>query len=303
MGDTAAGEGAMDVVDAGTIDGDGGGGGDDSSSSSDDRPTSGFSSSSSSSWMTTDGDGGTWLPALVRWAAGAAASLGAATVVGGFGLVVLGSGAASDAGAAREALHTGYPAGAACGNFTPQRTQVARDILTCNQDNWRENCLSHYAESLEYTDGPGLTHIAGKDQMALYLDNQFKFSRQFLTVTEETCAADTYIAQWSLDMDLGTGNLRGMPGISVLKFAETADRSDTVEARADEGASEERGSQGGGGAGADLNLVKYHRDYLPDGKIWENAPVVGPLVKFQRETYMGCMLSNSGCVELLGAPK
>ena len=47
----------------------------------------------------------------------------------------------------------------------------------------------------------------------------------------------------------------------------------------------------------------YHRDYLPDGKIWERAPIVGPLVKFQREAYVGCMLSPRGCAELLGAPK
>jgi len=61
--------------------------------------------------------------------------------------------------------------------------------------------LRHY--SLEYVDGPGLTHIAGKERMALYLRNQFEFSRQYLTVSEETCAADTYIGTWTLDMDLG----------------------------------------------------------------------------------------------------
>ena len=83
-----------------------------------------------------------------------------------------------------------------CGDFSAARTQVARDILTCNQDNWRENCLAHYSDSLEYTDGPGLTHIAGKDQMSRYLRNQFEFSRQYLTVAEETCAADTYVATW-----------------------------------------------------------------------------------------------------------
>ena len=84
-------------------------------------------------------------------------------------------------------------------------------------------------------------------------------------------------------MDLGTGNLRGMPGISVLKFAGDGD-----------------GDGDGDGGG---NVVRYHRDYLPDGKIWENAPIVGPLVKFQRETYVGCMLSPGGCADLLGAPK
>jgi hypothetical protein len=52
-----------------------------------------------------------------------------------------------------------------------------------------------------------------------------------------------------------------------------------------------------------VELVRYHRDYLPDGKIWEQAPVVGPLVKFQRETYVGCMMSPRGCADLLGAPK
>jgi len=41
--------------------------------------------------------------------------------------------------------------------------------------------------------------------MALYLRNQFEFSRQYLTVSEETCAADTYIGTWTLDMDLGRG--------------------------------------------------------------------------------------------------
>jgi len=51
--------------------------------------------------------------------------------------------------------------------------------------------------------------------------------------------------------------------------------------------SEQTVSSGAGGEGEDPNLVRYHRDYLPDGNIWENAPIVGPLVKFQRETYMG----------------
>ena len=61
------------------------------------------------------------------------------------------------------------------------------------------------------------------------------------------------------------------------------------------------GRDGDGDGGG--NVVRYHRDYLPDGKIWENAPIVGPLVKFQRETYVGCMLSPGGCADLLGAPK
>ena len=176
------------------------------------------------------------------------------------------------------------PAGVTCGDFSARRTQVARDILTCNQDNWRENCLAHYSADVEYTDGPGLTRIRGAAQMGTYLANQFQFSRQYLTVSDETCAADTYVAEWSLDMDLGTGELRGMPGISVLRFVPSAEPA-------------------AGDGDEDENLVAYHRDYLPDGKIWENAPIVGPLVKFQRETYQSCMLSPKGCVDLLGAPK
>ena len=197
--------------------------------------------------------------------------------------------------------------------------------------------------------GEKTTLLAGKDQMSVYLNNQFQFSRQFLTVSEETCAADTYVATWSLDMDLGTGNLRGMPGISVLKFEEAAVGAATAAAggggggdgiaaagggvadvggvggvegngaaavtttaaaaAAGTGGPEERlsgeegGALGDGGGGGDPDLVRFHRDYLPDGKIWENAPIVGPLVKFQRETYMGCMLSQRGCADLLGAPK
>ena len=189
-----------------------------------------------------------------------------------------------DAGTSTEALRTGYPAGATCGDFSARRTQVARDILTCNQDNWRENCLAHYSAEIEYTDGPGLTRIRGAAQMGTYLANQFQFSRQYLTVSDETCAADTYVAEWSLDMDLGTGELREMPGISVLRFVPAAEPA-------------------AGDGDEDENLVAYHRDYLPDGKIWENAPIVGPLVKFQRETYQSCMLSPKGCVDLLGAPK
>lgn len=188
-----------------------------------------------------------------------------------------------DAGTSTEALRTGYPAGATCGDFSARRTQVARDILTCNQDNWRENCLAHYSADVEYTDGPGLTRIRGAAQMGTYLANQFQFSRQYLTVSDETCAADTYVAEWSLDMDLGTGELREMPGISVLRFVPREPSA--------------------GDGDEEANLVAYHRDYLPDGKIWENAPIVGPLVKFQRETYQSCMLSPKGCVDLLGAPK
>jgi len=45
-------------------------------------------------------------------------------------------------------MYESPPAGATCGTFSAARTQVARDILTCNQDNWRDNCLAHYSDSL-----------------------------------------------------------------------------------------------------------------------------------------------------------
>ena len=231
-------------------------------------------------------------------------------------------------------LTTGFPAGATCGDFSEARTRVAREVLTCNQDNWRSNCLAHYAADVTYVDGPGLVRVSGADQMRTYLANQFDFSRQYLTVAEETCAADTYVAQWVLDMDLGTGELRDMPGVSVLKFRPEKTKSPGAEAtptpRRDERGAEQLEGGGGdddqgraaaaaaaGGASAgregegedegeeeeEANVVSYHRDYLPDGKIWERAPIVGPLVKFQREAYVGCMLSPRGCAELLGAPK
>ena len=232
-------------------------------------------------------------------------------------------------------LTTGFPAGATCGDFSEARTRVAREVLTCNQDNWRSNCLAHYAADVTYVDGPGLVRVSGADQMRTYLANQFDFSRQYLTVAEETCAADTYVAQWVLDMDLGTGELRDMPGVSVLKFRPKKTQSPGAEAtptprRDERGAEQPEGEAGdddegraaaaaaaAGGASAgregegedegeeeeEANVVSYHRDYLPDGKIWERAPIVGPLVKFQREAYVGCMLSPRGCAELLGAPK
>ncbi len=227
-------------------------------------------------------------------------------------------------------LTTGFPAGATCGDFSEARTRVAREVLTCNQDNWRSNCLAHYAADVTYVDGPGLVRVSGADQMRTYLANQFDFSRQYLTVAEETCAADTYVAQWVLDMDLGTGELRDMPGVSVLKFRPEKTKSPGAEAtptpRRDErgaeqleggGGDDDQGRAAAGGASAgregegedegeeeeEANVVSYHRDYLPDGKIWERAPIVGPLVKFQREAYVGCMLSPRGCAELLGAPK
>ena len=199
----------------------------------------------------------------------------------------LGGGLLADGKTSFKAHSTGYPPGATCGDFSAQRTKVAREILTCNQDNWEQDCLAHYSDTLQYVDGPGLTKVFGLKNMKTYLANQFAFSNQWLTVETETCAADTYIATWSLDMDLGTGNLVDMPGISVLKF----EGEDVGDASGDQSSSPKS------------QLVKYHRDYLPDGKIWEQAPVVGPLVKFQRETYMGCMLSDRGCAELLGAPK
>ena len=81
---------------------------------------------------------------------------------------------------------------------------------------------------------------------------------------------------------------------------------DAGEGRRETGTRDETRGDGDGDADADgtgAELVRYHRDYLPDGKIWEQAPVVGPLVKFQRETYVGCMMSPRGCADLLGAPK
>ena len=219
-------------------------------------------------------------PGLPVWARGVAVSVAASAVVSLGAEVPSGSIVASS-----PAHSTGAPAGLTCGDFSARRTRVAREILTCNQENWETNCLAHYSDDLRYVDGPGLTNVRGKEAMATYLRNQFAFSNQWLTVTDETCAANTYVATWSLDMDLGTGNLVDMPGISVLKFRDSDGDGD------------------GDGDGTGSELVRYHRDYLPDGKIWEQAPVVGPLVKFQRETYVECMLSPRGCADLLGAPK
>ena len=172
---------------------------------------------------------------------------------------------------------TSVPETTSCGNFSPERLQIARDILICNQEsgakNWKQACLSHYAPNVEYTDGPGLTRVFGRENMRQYLKNQFDFSRQWLSVTDEACDKDKYVAEWNLSMDLGIGSFRDLPGVTVLKFME--DGSD---------------------------LVKYHRDYLPDGNIVEQQPVVGNLVKFQRETYSRCMASKEGCVKLLGGP-
>jgi hypothetical protein len=172
---------------------------------------------------------------------------------------------------------TSVPATASCGNFTKERLDIARAILVCNQEpgtkNWKQACLSHYSANVEYTDGPGLTHVVGRENMRQYLKNQFDFSRQWLSVTDEVCDGNKYVAEWNLSMDLGIGSFRDLPGVTVLKFME--DGSD---------------------------LVKYHRDYLPDGNIVERQPVVGSLVKFQRETYARCMASKEGCVGLLGGP-
>lgn len=172
---------------------------------------------------------------------------------------------------------TSVPATASCGNFTKERLDIARQILVCNQEpgakNWKQACLSHYSANVEYTDGPGLTHVVGRENMRQYLKNQFDFSRQWLSVTDEVCDGNKYVAEWNLSMDLGIGSFRDLPGVTVLKFME--DGSD---------------------------LVKYHRDYLPDGNIVERQPVVGSLVKFQRETYARCMASKEGCVGLLGGP-
>ena len=172
---------------------------------------------------------------------------------------------------------TSVPSTTTCGNFSKERLDIARQILICNQEsgakNWKQACLSHYSANVEYTDGPGLTRVVGRDNMRQYLKNQFDFSRQWLSVIDEVCDGDKYVAEWNLSMDLGIGSFRDLPGVTVLKFME--DGSD---------------------------LVKYHRDYLPDGNIVERQPVVGNLVKFQRETYSRCMASKEGCVGLLGGP-
>lgn len=161
----------------------------------------------------------------------------------------------------------------ACGALSSERLRVARDVMMCNQENWREKCLANYDDeggAFSYVDGPGLTKVRGKPAMERYLRNQFDFSRQYLSVEEEVCEADSYVATWSLDMLLGTGPLRNVQGISVLKFKPGSDK------------------------------IVYHRDFLPDGPIWENAPIVGPLVKLQRQTYTSCMQSDVGCAKILG---
>lgn len=157
--------------------------------------------------------------------------------------------------------------------MSSERLRAARAVMMCNQENWRDGCLANYDDgSFDYVDGPGLTKIHGKKEMERYLKNQFDFSKQFLTVEEEVCEADSYVATWRLDMLLGTGPLRNVQGISVLKFTDDQDSSKIV----------------------------YHRDYLPDGPIWENAPIVGPLVKLQRQTYTSCMQTDIGCAKILG---
>ena len=167
---------------------------------------------------------------------------------------------------------TGAPSGG-CGMMSSERLRAARAVMMCNQENWRDGCLANYDDgSFDYVDGPGLTKIHGKKEMERYLKNQFDFSKQFLTVEEEVCEADSYVATWRLDMLLGTGPLRNVQGISVLKFTDDQDSSKIV----------------------------YHRDYLPDGPIWENAPIVGPLVKLQRQTYTSCMQTDIGCAKILG---
>jgi len=167
---------------------------------------------------------------------------------------------------------TGAPSGM-CGTMSTERLRAARAVMMCNQENWRDACLANYDDAaFDYVDGPGLTKIHGKKEMERYLKNQFDFSKQFLTVEEEVCEADSYVATWRLDMLLGTGPLRNVQGISVLKF--TNDQNSA-------------------------NIV-YHRDYLPDGPIWENAPIVGPLVKLQRQTYTSCMQTDIGCARILG---
>ena len=180
----------------------------------------------------------------------------------------------------------GYPAGATCGDFSAARTQVyaiSRRVtrITGERIAWRTTrtiCdTSTVPGSRECLARPGCPH---------YLANQFEFEGQYLTVVEETCAADTYIASWSLDMDLGTGNLRGMPGISVLKFAGGWGRG------------------WGRGRGRRRKRGALPRDFtFRTGRSGRTPPIVGPLVKFQRETYVGCMLSPGGCADLLMAPK
>jgi hypothetical protein len=166
----------------------------------------------------------------------------------------------------------GAPTGA-CGTMSSERLEAARSVMMCNQDNWEMGCLANYDdEAFDYVDGPGLTKIHGKRNMERYLRNQFDFSRQYLTVDEEVCQADSYVATWRLDMLLGTGPLRNISGISVLKF----------------------------NADPESRKIVYHRDYLPDGPIWENAPIVGPLVKLQRQTYTSCMQTDFGCAKVLG---
>jgi len=82
---------------------------------------------------------------------------------------------------------TSVPLTSTCGNFSKERLDIARQILICNQEsgakNWKQACLSHYSANVEYTDGPGLTRVVGRDNMRQYLKNQFDFSRQWLSVT------------------------------------------------------------------------------------------------------------------------
>jgi len=172
---------------------------------------------------------------------------------------------------------TGAPSGM-CGTMSAERLRAARAVMMCNQENWRDGCLANYDDdAFDYVDGPGLTKIHGKKEMERYLKNQFDFSKQFLTVEEEVCEADSYVATWRLDMLLGTGPLRNVQGISVLKFSDDQDSAGNRSAK-----------------------IVYHRDYLPDGPIWENAPIVGPLVKLQRQTYTSCMQTDIGCARILG---
>ena len=215
---------------------------------------------------------------------------------------------------------TGHPAGATCGTFSAARTAVARDVLTCNQDNWEAGCLSHYSggrdvrgragadeRPRERRDGevpeepvrlqPAVSHRERRDVRGRHVRRAVEPGHGLGHRQLERHAGDQRV-------EVRDGDGRGRGGRGRRRGGRGrrgGRRRRKRRRRVRRGASDRRRRRRRDGGTE--NAVRYHRDYLPDGKIWENAPVVGPLVKFQRATYTACMLSESGCADLLGAPK
>jgi len=159
-------------------------------------------------------------------------------------------------------------------NFSPERLEIARHIITCNQDagstNYKTACLENFDNAIVYTDGT--VSASNKKEVSRVFTNMFasNFTKQHLKILDEECTKQVYFPSYSFNMSVSYDDITDITGMSKIVF------------------------------NAGNNKAIYQRDYVDNLKIYanENLPIIGRLLKRITTEYSQCLLSENGCEDL-----